>query len=72
MTQHMRQVRKESKQMTKEWGCYYCDEFHNKPEECCFCQGEGHDEGIYCECPAGKKIRNDWDITGTEYPEALK
>jgi len=36
------------------WECTKCDEDHEKPEDCCFCGGEGSDDGEWCDCPSGE------------------
>ena len=41
--------------MDNSWDCERCGETHEGEEDCCFCGGEGSDEGEYCECPAGQR-----------------
>lgn len=43
--------------MDNSWDCEHCGETHEKEEDCCFCHGEGSDEGQYCECPAGQRAQ---------------
>ena len=45
--------------MDNSWECEHCDEVHEKPDECCFCYGEGHDEGQYCSCPTGVRLEKE-------------
>ena len=46
------------------WECEHCDEDHESPEDCCFCGGEGSDEGQYCSCPAGEAL---WKAAQAEF-----